>query len=265
MRASALLVHAPGADSTADDPVRVRSLSFGPGIRPRPLVNVSGILAARAVAGASLPDMPASARGTLPALKPINSKALAGRAAIQKLRSVLPTNRWEDALFSLAYVTVCDNELPPTVSWALKAVEDLQLLSFALTSRLHPDTPLLPLVIVEPIRLMHDYSDFQIANSIALALILLTAILAFFVAAKVVRSSKVPIATLRLLRFLFTVEMSALSIPIAQLLLAGLNCGSGKVAHYEQLCFGPTHLPLFVMDVIGIIVFAPLMLVATLV
>ncbi|KNE69763.1 hypothetical protein AMAG_20035 [Allomyces macrogynus ATCC 38327] len=190
MRASALLVHSPGADGAADDPVRVRSLSFG--MHPRPLVNVSGILAARATAGASFQDVQ-SARGTLPALKANNSKASAGRAAIQKLRSVLPTNRWEDALFSLA------------------------------------------------------------------------AILAFFVAAKVVRSSKVPIATLRLLRFLFTVEMSALSIPIAQLLLAGLNCGSGKVAHYDQLCCSPTHMPLLVMDVIGIIVFAPLMLVASLV
>ncbi|KAJ3366365.1 hypothetical protein GGF31_008093 [Allomyces arbusculus] len=257
MRASALLVHAPGADGAADNPVRVRSLSFG--MHPRPLVNVSGIIAAHAAAGASLPDVPTSARGTLPAPKPVNSKASAGRAAIQKLRSVLPTNRWEDALFSLAYVTVCDNELPPTT------VEDLQLLSFALTSRLHSDAPLIPLAIVEPIRLMHDYSEFQVVNVIALALILLTAVLAFFVAAKVVRSSKVPIATLRLLRLLFTVEMSALSIPIAQLLLAGLNCGSGKVAHYDKLCFGPAHLPLFVMDVIGIIVFAPLMLVASLV
>ncbi|KNE69764.1 hypothetical protein AMAG_20036 [Allomyces macrogynus ATCC 38327] len=90
-------------------------------------------------------------------------------------------------------------------------------------------------------------------------------VLALLVAAKVARSSKVPISALRLLRFLFTIEMSAFSIPIAQLLLAGLNCGSGTVSHFNEACFGSKHLPLFVMDVVGIAVFAPLMLVASLV
>ncbi|KAJ3366364.1 hypothetical protein GGF31_008092 [Allomyces arbusculus] len=151
------------------------------------------------------------------------------------------------------------------MSWVLKAVEDLQLLSFALSQRLHHDAPAEALVVVEPIRLIHDYHDFQIVNAIALSIILLTAVLALFVVSKVARSSKVPIPALRLLRFLFTVEMSALSIPIAQLLLAGLDCGSGHVAHFDQQCFAPEHLPLFVMDVIGISIFAPLMLVASLV
>ncbi|KNE71188.1 hypothetical protein AMAG_15849 [Allomyces macrogynus ATCC 38327] len=255
-RASAVLIHPP-SDGETGSTTRLRSPSFG---KPRPLANVvSGVLAASAPPSEGLPAL---ARGGTKS--PTICKASTGRTK-QTLRSVLPTNLWEDALFSLAYVTVRDNELPPMLSWILKAVEDLQLLSFALTQRLHHDAPTEALVIVEPIRLIHDYHDFQIVNAIALALILLTAVLALFVVSKVARSSKVPIPALRVLRLLFTVEMSALSIPIAQLLLAGLDCGSGHVAHYDQQCFGSEHLPLFIMNVIGISVFAPLLLVASLV
>ncbi|KNE71186.1 hypothetical protein AMAG_15847 [Allomyces macrogynus ATCC 38327] len=263
----------PGGESARtsavlDEPARARSPSVGRTARPLPS-SVSGILAAAAVGQQQQPgdggtqQRRAAGGGTGVRPSP-GGKASASRAK-KSLRSVLPTNLWEDALFSLAYVTVTDNELPPTVSWLLKAVEDLQLLSFALTLRLHHDVPEIALAIVEPIRLVHDYAGFQVINAIALVLVLLTVVLALLVAAKVARSSKVPISALRLLRFLFTIEMSALSIPIAQLLLAGLNCGSGTVSHYDEACFGSKHLPLFVMDVVGIAVFAPLMLVASLV
>ncbi|KAJ3347752.1 hypothetical protein GGF32_006587 [Allomyces javanicus] len=256
-RASAVLIHAPDGDA-AGSTSRLRSPSFG---KPRPLANVvSGVLAASAPPSEGLPALARAGATKSPTI----CKASTGRAK-KTLRSVLPTNCWEDALFSLAYVTVCENELPPTLSWILKAVEDLQLLSFALTQRLHHDAPTEALVIVEPIRLIHNYHGFQIVNAIALVLILFTAVLALFVVSTVARSAKVPISALRVLRLLLTVEMSALSIPIAQLLLAGLDCGSGHLAHYDQQCFGSEHLPLFILNVIGISVFAPLMLVASLV
>ncbi|KAJ3352348.1 hypothetical protein GGF32_003802 [Allomyces javanicus] len=268
--------HAAGehtrASAVLDDPAaRARSPSVGRTALPI-VSSVSGILAAavgaagaagQAEEGGMQQRRPTGGTGVRPGGGP-GGKASASRAK-KSLRSVLPTNLWEDALFSLAYVTVTDNELPPTVSWVLKAVEDLQLLSFALTSRLHHDVPEIALAIVDPILLVHDYAGFQIINAIALVLVLLTMVLALLVAAKVARSSKVPISALRLLRFLFTIEMSAFSIPIAQLLLAGLNCGSGTVSDFHEACFGPKHLPLFVMDVVGIAVFAPLMLVASLV
>ncbi|KNE71185.1 hypothetical protein AMAG_15846 [Allomyces macrogynus ATCC 38327] len=183
----------------------------------------------------------------------------------KSLRSVLSTNRVEDAVFGLAYVTVRDNELPAMVNWILKTVEDFQLLSFALSHRLHPDAPDLVYVIVEPIRLIHSYSDFQTFNSLALFLVFATLALASYVTAMVMHASKVPIATLRVLRLLFAIEMSALAIPIAQLLVSGLNCSTGTLPDYNVPCFGTAHLPLFIIDVIGILVFVPLVLIAALV
>ncbi|KAJ3352347.1 hypothetical protein GGF32_003801 [Allomyces javanicus] len=147
----------------------------------------------------------------------------------------------------------------------LPFVEDFQLLSFALSHRLHPDTPDLIYVIVEPIRLIQSYSDFQTFNALALLLVFATLALASYVTAMVMHASKVPIATLRVLRLLFAIEMSALAIPIAQLLVSGLNCSTGTLPDFNVPCYGTAHLPLFIIDVIGILVFVPLVLIAALV
>ncbi|KNE69779.1 hypothetical protein AMAG_14318 [Allomyces macrogynus ATCC 38327] len=152
-----------------------------------------------------------------------------------------------------------------TIAVCTQFVEDFQLLSFALSHRLHPDAPDLVYVIVEPIRLIRSYSDFQTFNALALFLVFATLALASYVAAMVMHASKVPIAALRVLRLLFAIEMSALAIPIAQLLVSGLNCSTSTLPDFSVPCYGTAHLPLFIFDLIGILAFVPLVLIAALV
>ncbi|KNE65581.1 hypothetical protein AMAG_19184 [Allomyces macrogynus ATCC 38327] len=179
-------------------------------------------------------------------------------------RSSLVLAGWEKALFSVAYVTVRDNELPKLLSWLFLFLEDLQLLSFAFAPRLDPNLPWLFSVIIEPIRLLSDYTQFIAANVIALLMIAMTIGLALYVGTLVIHAGRVPIPALRLLRFLFSIQMTVLSIPIAQLLIGGLNCLGGTLLKYDVPCFAGRHLPLFVADLVGLILFVPLVAVGSL-
>ncbi|KNE62748.1 hypothetical protein AMAG_07934 [Allomyces macrogynus ATCC 38327] len=179
-------------------------------------------------------------------------------------RSSLVLAGWEKALFSVAYVTVRDNELPKFLSWLFLFLEDLQLLSFAFAPRLDPNLPWLFSVIIEPIRLLSDYTQFIAANAIALLMIAMTIGLALYVGTLVIHAGRVPIPALRLLRLLFSIQMTVLSIPMAQLLIGGLNCLGGTLEKYDVQCFAGRHLPLFIADVVGLVLFVPLVAVGSL-
>ncbi|KAJ3369299.1 hypothetical protein GGF31_005399 [Allomyces arbusculus] len=190
--------------------------------------------------------------------------AAAAAAAASRRGDKLPTmmalSRLENAVFSVAYVTVRDNELPAKLCWFLMVLEDLQLLSFSLAPRLDSSIPWLILVIVEPLRLVQTYDDFVIVNVIALLTIVITLGLAFYVGMMVVRAAHVPILALRILRLLFAIQMTALSIPVAQILLGGLHCVNGVLVEFHVPCYSGVHAPLFVLDLVGIVVFVPLIL-----
>ncbi|KNE70239.1 hypothetical protein AMAG_14392 [Allomyces macrogynus ATCC 38327] len=178
--------------------------------------------------------------------------AAAAAAAASRRGDKLPTmmalSRLENAIFSVAYVTVRDNELPAKLCWFLMVLEDLQLLSFSLAPRLDSSIPWLLLVIVEPLRLVQTYGDFVIVNIIALLTIVITLGLAFYVGMMVVRAAHVPILALRVLRLLFAIQMTALSIPVAQILLGGLHCVNGVLVEFHVPCYSGVHAPLFVLD-----------------
>ncbi|KNE67678.1 hypothetical protein AMAG_12413 [Allomyces macrogynus ATCC 38327] len=173
---------------------------------------------------------------------------------------MMALSRLENAVFSVAYVTVRDNELPAKLCWFLMVLEDLQLLSFSLAPRLDSSIPWLLLVIVEPLRLVQTYDDFVIVNIVALLTIVITLGLAFYVGTMVVRAAHVPILALRILRLLFAIQMTALSIPVAQILLGGLHCVNGVLVEFHVPCYSGVHAPLFVLDLVGIVVFVPLIL-----
>ncbi|KAJ3356107.1 hypothetical protein GGF32_001688 [Allomyces javanicus] len=177
-----------------------------------------------------------------------------------KLPTIMALSRLENAVFSVAYVTVRDNELPAKLCWFLMVLEDLQLLSFSLAPRLDSSIPWLLLVIVEPLRLVQTYDDFVIVNIIALLTIVITLGLAFYVGMMVVRAAHVPILALRVLRLLFAIQMTALSIPVAQILLGGLHCVNGVLVEFHVPCYSGVHAPLFALDLVGIVVFVPLIL-----
>ncbi|KAJ3374405.1 hypothetical protein GGF31_007925 [Allomyces arbusculus] len=176
----------------------------------------------------------------------------------------LRLGRWEKALFSVAYITVRDNELPEYLCWLLLIVEDLQLLSFPFAARHDATLPWIVGVVLEPMRLLHSYNDFAVVNIIALLMLATTICLALYAGVLVVRAGKVPIPALRLLRILFSLQMTALSIPIAQVLIGGLTCLQGEMAHRDVDCFSGGHFPLFIADILGLLCYVPLVVVGSL-
>ncbi|KAJ3361950.1 hypothetical protein GGF32_006827 [Allomyces javanicus] len=184
--------------------------------------------------------------------------------ALKRSVTALKLQRWEKALFSVAYITVRDNELPEYLCWLLLIVEDLQLLSFPFAARHDPTLPWVVGVVLEPMRLLHSYNDFAVVNIIALLMLATTICLALYVGVLVVRAGKVPIPALRLLRILFSLQMTALSIPIAQVLIGGLTCLQGEMAQRAVACFSGGHFPLFIADILGLLCFVPLVVVGSL-
>ncbi|KAI9182950.1 hypothetical protein H9P43_003866 [Blastocladiella emersonii ATCC 22665] len=181
------------------------------------------------------------------------------------LKNVIRTNAVEQALFSVAYITTRDNELPPLISWCLTIVEDVQLLSFSWTNHIVPDIPWILSGIVEPTRFLNTYSSFVIANAVGIALVFTVVLLIAFVLFATHRQTKVPIPALRLLRILATLAMTALSIPIASLFVGGIHCIGGVIPEYGIACTSPQHLGLLIFDAIGLLVFTPLIVIGSLV
>ncbi|KNE62747.1 hypothetical protein AMAG_07933 [Allomyces macrogynus ATCC 38327] len=184
--------------------------------------------------------------------------------ALKRSVTALRLRRWEKALFSVAYITVRDNELPEYLCWLLLIVEDLQLLSFPFSVRHDATLPWVVGVVLEPMRLLHSYNDFAVVNIIALLMLATTICLALYVGVLIVRAGKVPIPALRLLRILFSLQMTALSIPIAQVLIGGLTCLQGEMAQRDVACFSGGHFPLFIADILGLMCYVPLVVVGSL-
>ncbi|KNE65582.1 hypothetical protein AMAG_09562 [Allomyces macrogynus ATCC 38327] len=184
--------------------------------------------------------------------------------ALKRSVTALRLRRWEKALFSVAYITVRDNELPEYLCWLLLIVEDLQLLSFPFAARHDATLPWVVGVVLEPMRLLHSYNGFAVVNIIALLMLAMTICLALYIGVLVVRAGKVPIPALRLLRILFSLQMTALSIPIAQVLIGGLTCLQGEMAQRDVACFSGSHFPLFIADILGLLCYVPLVVVGSL-
>ncbi|KAI9176011.1 hypothetical protein H9P43_006375 [Blastocladiella emersonii ATCC 22665] len=179
------------------------------------------------------------------------------------LKDVMRPNAVEQAMFSVAYITTRDNELPPLASWCLTIVEDIQWLAFSW--RFISDMPWILTAIVEPTRFLTTYSSFVVANSIGIALVFTVVVLIAAVLIATHREAKVPIPALRVLRVLGTLLMTALSIPIASLFVGGVHCIGGVIPEYGVACASSQHLPLLIFDAIGLLVFTPLIVVGSLV
>jgi hypothetical protein len=83
------------------------------------------------------------------------------------------------------------------------------------------------------------------------------------------RMETVPIPALRVLRVSFTLLMTVLNIPLTELLLTGLRCKNGVLMEFHSSteigCFSPIHLPIFILNLLGLLLLAPLILFGPLV
>ncbi|KAI9221327.1 hypothetical protein BC828DRAFT_381276 [Blastocladiella britannica] len=176
------------------------------------------------------------------------------------LRAVLPSNAVEQTVFTVAYLIAQGHELPHYILWILTFVEDIQLLSFPLTSIIFPNLPPVVEYVLEPIRALTDYNSFALVNSLALALVFFALAVTCVVSIVTHRQTRVPSSVLQLLRMLFSLQFHALNIPIATLFLGGIACSTtGTLLPFNVACFTMPHLPLFIMNCIGLLVFVPLL------
>ncbi|KAI9175685.1 hypothetical protein H9P43_006049 [Blastocladiella emersonii ATCC 22665] len=182
----------------------------------------------------------------------------------QSARAAMPVSAFEKSVFSVAYIATRDNELSPGLTWALTVIEDLQLLSFVYNPHLHKGLPWLIGAILEPTRMLQDYASFSAANTFGVVLVFIAVILVAAVSTLTHHQLRVPIWSLRFLRILFTLLMTALSVPVATVFVLGVHCSKGMLPEFGMACTGP-HLPLLVLDAIGLITFFPLMLVSALI
>ncbi|KAI9222666.1 hypothetical protein BC828DRAFT_377889 [Blastocladiella britannica] len=148
-----------------------------------------------------------------------------------------------------------------------QCVEDIQWFSFSITSNIHADLSLIASIIPEPLRLFSDYASFAAANTIALCIVFLTFTLISVIVLLMHRQAKIPIWSLRLLRVLCSLLLTALSIPVLTLFIGGAACiGPGaSLNEYGVACSSPSVLPLVVFNVVGLLLFIPLLLLGALV
>ncbi|KAI9222964.1 hypothetical protein BC828DRAFT_377095 [Blastocladiella britannica] len=178
----------------------------------------------------------------------------------------LRISRWERSLFSITYLVCRDNDLPPRVTWILTALEDLLWLSFAFNPRVFTSLPFGIAAVMEPVRAFMSYSDFAIVNFVALLLVFSTVSMVAAVGVLQHIQAKVPIPLLRIMRWNITLLLTTLSIPVASVLVGGLNCGSsGQLTEFGVLCTGGQHFPLLILNILGMLVYIPLLLIGALV
>ncbi|KAI9220843.1 hypothetical protein BC828DRAFT_103844 [Blastocladiella britannica] len=170
----------------------------------------------------------------------------------------------EKAIFDVAYITIHDNEFPPRASWFLAFVEDLQWLSFIFSQSVFTDLPFWLAVATEPVRALTDYSLFSAANVAVLSLVYVTIALTISVSYFMHAEAKIPMIALRLLRWLITLLLTALSIPCLTILIGGLNCG-GRIAAFNVNCATVPHLPLVILNALALLLYLPLLIVGSLV
>ncbi|KAI9190132.1 hypothetical protein H9P43_001565 [Blastocladiella emersonii ATCC 22665] len=209
-------------------------------------------------------DLLAVPSDTMARAQPASSARGTGRRA--GIDRVLPVNAMEQTLFQVAYITTRDNDFSPKISWILAGIEELQWLSFSWCTELHPEGfPQLLAGIAEPLRFLDTYGTFYVASVIAIAMVLLTVALIALVVFAMHRQTKAPLFALRLLRLLCTLMITALSIPFATLFISGVHCFTGELPEYHEPCTSTRHLPILVLDAICFTIFAPLILLGSVV
>ncbi|ORZ31201.1 hypothetical protein BCR44DRAFT_1277436 [Catenaria anguillulae PL171] len=196
-------------------------------------------------------DSPAHAGGGKSGAAPAHRQA--------DLRAILKTSRLEESLFSLSYLTTHDNELSPRLSWLFLIVEDSQWLSFAFSIYLHKDMPEVLNLALDPLRAVPDYDSFVIVNIATILLVFTVVGLIGVVTLIMQRRGKVPLLALRVLRLLCALIMTALSIPIATFLIMGLHCVDGKMPKWGTACYTSPHLPLYIFNLLSLVIFVPLL------
>ncbi|KAI9222600.1 hypothetical protein BC828DRAFT_437483, partial [Blastocladiella britannica] len=182
---------------------------------------------------------------------------------LRQLRSI-QISAFEKTIFDVAYICTHDNDFPPRASWLLTILEDLQWLSFVFSQELFEDVPFWIAAVTEPVRLLTNYEGFSIANVIALILVFTSALMIMGVSYLMHKEAKVPIWTLRLLRWLATLILTVFSIPIVTFFIGGVDC-LGRLAHYGVSCSTIPQLPLTVLDALGLVLYIPLLVVGSLV
>ncbi|KAI9222867.1 hypothetical protein BC828DRAFT_377341 [Blastocladiella britannica] len=186
------------------------------------------------------------------------------------LRAVLSTSKIEQTIFQVAYLITQGNELPDKLSWALTIMDDVQLLSFTLTNMFYPAIPGVLLIGLEPLNALSDYATFWATNVLGLVAVFSVVITIVIVAFLMHRQVQVPIPVLQFLRACIAAIMTVLNFPLAQLFLSGLQCGSNGDVVLAQFsttinCLGSVHLPLLILDVIGLAIFVPLLIIGAVV
>ncbi|KAI9217545.1 hypothetical protein BC828DRAFT_254511 [Blastocladiella britannica] len=184
-----------------------------------------------------------------------------------ELKDLFPVSRVEKSVFQVAFISTHDNEVPSRISWLFTFLEDIQWFSFAYEMSLHDDMPLVAAAIPEPLKLLSDYTAFAAANAIALVILFFTISLIALIVVLMHRQAKVPIWSLRMLRLLCSLLFSVLSLPFLTLFIGGIACigPNGSLGEYAVSCTSGTQLPLLVLNVVGLALFIPLLLVGSLV
>ncbi|KAI9221539.1 hypothetical protein BC828DRAFT_380693 [Blastocladiella britannica] len=184
-----------------------------------------------------------------------------------EISDLFPVSRVEKSLFSVAFITTHDNELPSRLSWFLTFLEDIQWLSFPFSDSLHSDISEIAYAIPEPLRFFHDYPTVLGINALALTVVFTTIGLIACVVFLMHRQAKIPIWSLRLLRILCSLVLTTLSIPILTTFIGGIACTGpgGTLSEYNVPCSSATTLPLVIFNVLGLVAFVPLLLLGSLV
>ncbi|KAI9222530.1 hypothetical protein BC828DRAFT_21505 [Blastocladiella britannica] len=172
----------------------------------------------------------------------------------------------EKSLFNITYLACRNNDVSPQVAWILMAIEDLLWLSFAFNSHLISDLPLQLSIVTEPVRAFVSYQGFVAINVIALLLVFSAVFMIATAGFMLHMQAKVPITMLRVMRWTITLLLTTLSIPVASVMVEGLNCNAqGNLVDFTVPCTSAQHLPLLILNVLGMVIYVPFLLIGALV
>ncbi|ORZ36366.1 hypothetical protein BCR44DRAFT_51557 [Catenaria anguillulae PL171] len=178
------------------------------------------------------------------------------------LQSLVPQSKLETSIFNVSLlISQQIKDRNPFWTWVFTIVEDLQLLSFSLSTSLHPGLPT-PVSLGLTLYLVPDssnYTQYRFADGI-LVIILLATFALFGLAVVLMHTrTQVPTPFIWLLAHLHCALSTVLVIPTTQLLVTGLNCfNNGLLPGSMVECTSPTHVPFLVFNALVLVVYAPL-------
>ncbi|ORZ36441.1 hypothetical protein BCR44DRAFT_92664 [Catenaria anguillulae PL171] len=182
-----------------------------------------------------------------------------------ELKTLLPQSMLEKTLFQLGYVLTKDNDLSPTLTWIFAILEDLQLFTFAFSSSLYPAMPSAVEAILDLFVMPLDYELFKIVNVLCICIVLSAAVLFGVVIVMMHSKNRVPITLLRVLRILCALIQTVLNIPLATILLTGLNCFYGSLPIFGTSCTSTAHMPFLVFNPLALVIFLPMLVIGALI